>query len=87
MCRFGYVADLVHRFGVDGIPHLAFITDKAEALTALVGEVPKPLLDEQIQALIKGKELPYYGFDAFAGGSHLALPQTDSCPVPHSNSS
>lgn len=46
-------ADLVKMFRVDGIPHLAFIGSDQEVKTALVGAVPKPILKDQITALLQ----------------------------------
>lgn len=50
MLRF-VLALLVKRFRVDGIPHIAFLTPDAEVKTALVGAVPKSLLQEEVSAL------------------------------------
>lgn len=47
---------MVKRFRVDGIPHLAFITSDEEVKTALVGSVPRPVLKDQITALIQVRE-------------------------------
>ena len=46
-------ADLVKMFRVDGIPHLAFIGSDQEVKTALVGAIPKPILKDQITALLQ----------------------------------
>ena len=56
-CIFGVVhlyfaADMVKMFGVDAIPHVAFITNKAEVQTALVGAVPKKIMTEEVSALV-----------------------------------
>ena len=64
-------ADLVARFRVDGIPHVAFVTPEAEVKTALVGAVPKKILDENMVALVQEKELPHEGYDAFDEESHF----------------
>lgn len=58
-------APLVELFGVDGIPHLAFVSARGEVLTALIGLVPRDVLAEQFDALKAGTTLPYVGFDAF----------------------
>ncbi|CAM9154187.1 unnamed protein product [Heterosigma akashiwo] len=63
-------ADLVGRFRVDGIPHLALITADHEVETALIGMVPKPILEEEMDALLAAKPLPWVGYDAFRGKSH-----------------
>lgn len=53
--------DLVGRFHVDGIPHLAFLDAKGTLQTSLIGAVPKPILKEQLDALANAKPLPYRG--------------------------
>lgn len=45
--------DLVEKFRVDGIPHIAFLTNQASVQTALVGAVPEEVLQQQINALAK----------------------------------
>ena len=64
-------AEFVGKFKVDGIPHVAFITSKAEVKTALVGAVPPKVLVSDIKALLKNEELPYEGYDAFEDQSHF----------------
>jgi hypothetical protein len=44
---------MVRRFRVDGIPHIAFIDPKNEVKTALVGAVPKKILDQDVVALLQ----------------------------------
>lgn len=44
---------IVNEFKVDGIPHVAFLNREAEVKTALVGAVPKSLLEADLNALIK----------------------------------
>lgn len=46
-------ADMVKRFRVDGIPHLAFIDSNQEVKTALVGSIPKTVLKDEIVALLQ----------------------------------
>jgi thiol-disulfide isomerase/thioredoxin len=66
-------ADMVKRFGVDGIPHVAFLTPQNEVQTALVGAVPKKILVEEATALVQGQPLPYEGYDAFEERSHFPM--------------
>lgn len=47
------VANIVNAFGVDGIPHVAFIDRNAAVLTALVGAVPEKMMTSEISALVK----------------------------------
>lgn len=62
-------------FGVDGIPHIAFVDTNGRVLTALVGDVPPDILRADIEALRQGgKALPYVMYDAFKGGRTLLMP-------------
>lgn len=51
---------LVNAFRVDGIPHMAFVTETAEVKTALIGQVPKNILVSEIEALIKVSNIKLY---------------------------
>jgi hypothetical protein len=48
-----HTAEMVRRFRVDGIPHLAFIGSNQEVKTALVGSIPKTVLKDEIVALLQ----------------------------------
>ncbi|TFJ82906.1 hypothetical protein NSK_005785 [Nannochloropsis salina CCMP1776] len=62
---------LVERFRVDGIPHLALMTKEGEVKTALIGKVPRKVLEADIDSLISGQVLPYEGYDAFEDEDHF----------------
>ena len=78
-------SDFVELFRVDGIPHLALMTKDGEVKTALIGKVPKKVLEDDLDTLISmsnlkynnnnngGQELalPYEGYDAFEEESHF----------------
>lgn len=65
-------ADLVDRFRVDGIPHLALISKEGEVKTALIGKVPKQVIEADLDSLLIGqKALPYEGYDAFEDEDHF----------------
>ncbi len=53
--------DLVRKFKVDGIPHVAFLGSDHELKTSLVGAVPKGIMKDEIEALVSGSEIPYLG--------------------------
>lgn len=72
--------DLVGRFHVDGIPHLAFLDAKGTAQTALIGAVPKPILREELDALVAGKPLPYVGMPV--GGEQPLDLEKGVCSLP-----
>jgi thiol-disulfide isomerase/thioredoxin len=63
-------SDLVSKFRVDGIPHLALIRPSGYVETALIGNVPKAVMEADIDALLQGQDLPYVGYDAFANDDH-----------------
>eukprot|EP00931_Biecheleriopsis_adriatica_P087205 TRINITY_DN61704_c0_g1_i1.p1 TRINITY_DN61704_c0_g1~~TRINITY_DN61704_c0_g1_i1.p1 ORF type:complete len:578 (+),score=108.64 TRINITY_DN61704_c0_g1_i1:95-1735(+) len=68
----------IRQFRVDGLPHIAFLTPDRRVITALIGNLPPEVLQENVEALAKLKqapgpadklpELPYTMFDAFDGG-------------------
>lgn len=70
---------------MDGIPHLAFLDKDSSVITALVGEVPKSILVEDVVALIKGVPLPVQGFDAFKDqSSHQPFASSNSATTSNS---
>ena len=48
---------ITQTFKVDGIPHIAFLDPGNEVKTALVGAVPKEILDKEISSLVKVRKL------------------------------
>jgi len=52
-------SQLVRLFGVDGIPHLAFIDSDRKLRSTLIGEVPEALVEQSVLALADGRSLPY----------------------------
>ena len=67
---------LIERFGVDAIPHLALISAEGDVETALIGPIPKRVLEADLNVLISNantpdqdtnrKELPFQMMDAFS---------------------
>lgn len=57
-------AELVSKFGVDAIPHLALITGTRKLAGTLVGAVPEAVLDQNFRALAAGEPLPYASTNA-----------------------
>lgn len=51
---------------------MALINKDGEVKTALIGKVPKRVLEADIDALISngGQDLPYLGYDAFEDEDH-----------------
>lgn len=54
-------ADTLERFGVDGLPQFAFVDKDGQIITNLVGKVPRKALEQELDALILEKELPFKG--------------------------
>jgi len=46
---------LIQLFGVDSIPHLAFLSGEGDVETALIGPVPRSVLRADIDALLNKK--------------------------------
>ena len=44
--------DLVERFGVDAIPHLALVSSEGDVETALIGVVPEKVLRSDLEVLL-----------------------------------
>jgi thiol-disulfide isomerase/thioredoxin len=58
----------VEAFGVDAIPHMALIRPDGTVETALIGKVPKSIIQADFDALVKKQPtLPYTMLDTFAG--------------------
>merc|ERR1711998_397891 len=66
--------DLISTFGVDGIPHFAFIDSSGDVRTALIGLIPSEVFKAELDALVNRKKLPYEGYDAFQGRSRRVTP-------------
>jgi len=52
-------AQLVRLFGVDGIPHLAFIGGNRKLQGTLIGAIPEVVVEQSLRALVEGRPLPY----------------------------
>jgi hypothetical protein len=78
-----FSGELVSKFKVDGIPHVAFITRQVEVKTALVGAVPQAILNTEIRALVQDQPLPVEGYDAFEERDHFPFGSRERlCAVP-----
>ena len=47
------------RYRVDGIPHFVFLGKDGEAIAQSIGEIPRPLMAANLEALIASLPLPY----------------------------
>ncbi|MGL5080730.1 MAG: thioredoxin family protein [Microcoleaceae cyanobacterium] len=46
-------------YRVDGIPHFVFLNAQAEAVAQTIGEIPRNIMEENLEALIARKPLPH----------------------------
>jgi hypothetical protein len=57
----------IQALGVDAIPHLALVTADGYVQTALIGPIPKHILQEDFNAMVhKSITLPHTMLDVFA---------------------
>ncbi|GKY95966.1 hypothetical protein MPSEU_000557100 [Mayamaea pseudoterrestris] len=72
-----YTYKAIETFGVDAIPHIALVDANGSVETALIGMIPKHVLEQDLQVLVQRAdsndastitqtELPYTMMDAFA---------------------
>jgi thiol-disulfide isomerase/thioredoxin len=47
------------KYRVDGIPHFVFLSDKGNAIAQTIGEAPRQIIEDNLDALISGKSLHY----------------------------
>jgi len=47
------------KYRVDGIPHFVYLNQKAETIAQTIGEIPRNILEENLDALIAENPLPY----------------------------
>lgn len=57
------------KYRVDGIPHFVFLGGEGEAIAEAIGEIPRAIMAENLDALIAGQPLPH----AKATGQKSAL--------------
>ncbi|MBP0015697.1 MAG: thioredoxin family protein [Roseofilum sp. SBFL] len=48
-------------YRVDGIPHFVFLDRQGEAIAETIGELPKPILKDKLDALVAGVPIPDAG--------------------------
>ncbi|MEG4024015.1 MULTISPECIES: thioredoxin family protein [unclassified Microcoleus] len=49
----------ITKYRVDGIPHFVYLTDKGSAVAETMGEMPRSIMEANLEALIAGKPLPH----------------------------
>jgi thiol-disulfide isomerase/thioredoxin len=77
----------ITRYRVDGIPHFVYLSSQGEAIAETIGEIPRPIMAANLDALIASSPLPY----AKASGQISAFspqmaPSQDNTDDPRSHS-
>ncbi|MGL5061463.1 MAG: thioredoxin domain-containing protein [Microcoleus sp.] len=49
----------IEKYRVDGIPHFVYLNNKGIAVAQTIGEAPRSIIEENLDALIAGKDLPH----------------------------
>lgn len=65
-------------YRVDGIPHFVFLNPQGEAIAESIGELPKPILQDKLEALVAGVPIP----DAGSRGKVSSLESGSDREVP-----
>lgn len=47
------------KYRVDGIPHFVFVNDLGDPIAQTIGEMPRTVMEANLEALIAGNPLPY----------------------------
>lgn len=53
-----WLPEMLH-YRVDGIPHFVYLDGGGETITTAIGEQPKAVIAQNLDALVSGDELPY----------------------------
>ena len=49
----------ITKYRVDGIPHFIYLNNKGSAVAQTIGEAPRSIIEENLDALIAGQDLPH----------------------------
>lgn len=49
----------ITKYRVDGIPHFVYLNDKGSRVAETMGEMPRSIMEANLEALIAGKPLPH----------------------------
>ena len=76
------------KYRVDGIPHFVFFNKKAEAIAQTIGEVPRNIMEANLDALIAENAIPYAQASGQVSAFNAAVkPDKPSLTDPRSHSS
>lgn len=73
---------LIERFGVDAIPHMALISAEGDVETALIGPIPKRVLEADLNALLANAKIPAATAAAVEGEGATATAATQKQELP-----
>ncbi|MEG3848782.1 thioredoxin family protein [Microcoleus sp. herbarium19] len=49
----------ITKYRVDGIPHFVYLNNKGSSVAETIGEMPRSIMEANLEALIAGKDLPH----------------------------
>lgn len=49
----------ITKYRVDGIPHFVYLNNKGSSVAETIGEMPRSIMEDNLDALIAGKPLPH----------------------------
>ena len=49
----------ITKYRVDGIPHFVYLNDKGSSVAETMGEMPRSIMEANLEALIAGKPIPH----------------------------
>lgn len=49
----------ITKYRVDGIPHFVYLNDKGNRVAETIGETPRSIMEDNLEALIAGKPIPH----------------------------
>ncbi len=76
------------KYRVDGIPHFVFFNEKADVIAQTIGEVPRNIMEANLEALIAGNSIPYAQASGQVSAFNTAIkPDKPSLTDPRSHSS
>ncbi|NES98995.1 MAG: redoxin family protein [Sphaerospermopsis sp. SIO1G2] len=47
------------KYRVDGIPHFVFLSNQGEGIAEAIGDIPRSIMGDNLEALVAGSPLPY----------------------------
>jgi thiol-disulfide isomerase/thioredoxin len=79
-----WLPEMLH-YRVDGIPHFAFLNAQGNDMGSAIGEVPSPILAENLEALITNTPLPHAKATGQTSAVEATLPANTAADTPRSH--